>query len=98
MFVDTSAKKLDTASGYMRFSLKSLQSERISFERVLRSLLRLQVQKMCEVRLQRRHVTHCKLPTTCLATPLQHKSQRKLHRVTLAVELSSTFCNACRDF
>ena len=33
-----------------------------------------------------------------LATPMQHKLQIKLHRLTLAVELGSTFCNDCRDF
>ena len=48
--------------------------------------------------LQRDHVTRCNQPGTSLATPLQYKLQRKLHRLTLAVELSSTFCNDCRDF
>ena len=37
------------------------------------------------------------LAATCLATPLQHKLRRKLHRVTLFVQHSSTFCNDCRD-
>ena len=45
----------------------------------------------------RGHVTRCDLPATFLATPLQHKLQRKLHRVTLAVELDSTSYNDCRD-
>ena len=39
------------------------------------------------------YVTHCNLPATCLAKTLQHKLQRKLHRVTLAVKLDSTSCN-----
>ena len=35
---------------------------------------------------------------TCLLTPLQHKLQRKLHRVTLAVGLCFIFCNDSRHF
>ena len=48
-------------------------------------------------KLQRGHVRRCNLPATCLATPLQDKLQIKLHCETLALELSSTFCNDCRD-
>ena len=49
-------------------------------------------------RLQRGDVTRCNPPAICLATPLQHKLQRKLHFVTLAVELGLTFCSDYRDF
>ena len=49
-------------------------------------------------KLQRGYVTRCNRPATCLAMPLQHKLQRKSHRVTLVVELGFTFCNDCRDF
>ena len=37
------------------------------------------------------------LHATFLATPLQHKLQRRLHPVIPAVELDSTLCNDCRD-
>ena len=48
------------------------------------SLQSLQVQNNCETsKLQRRHVTGCNLPATCLATPLRDKLQEKLHRITL---------------
>ena len=41
-------------------------------------------------KLRRWHITHCNLSATLLATPLRDKLQRKLHRVTLPVELDST--------
>ena len=44
-------------------------------------------------KLQRGHVTSCNPPVTCLATPLQHKLQRKLHRVPrdlVTLEISET--------
>ena len=49
-------------------------------------------------KLQRGHVTRCNLPAPFLATPLQYKLQRNLYRVTLAVELGSSFCDDFRDF
>ena len=47
---------------------------------------------------ERGHVTCGNLPAIFLTTPLQHKSQRNLHCVKVAVELDSTSCNDCRDF
>ena len=44
------------------------------------------------------HVTRCNLPAACLATPLQHKLKRKLHRITLAVKLGSTFSTIAEIF
>ena len=35
----------------------------------------------------------CETPETCLATPLQHKLQTKLHHMTLVAELGFTFSN-----
>ena len=49
-------------------------------------------------KLQRGHVTRYNLLATCLATPLPNELQRRLHRVTLAIELDSTSCNEFRDF
>ena len=37
-------------------------------------------------------VTRRSLSAACLATPMQHKLQRKLYRVTLAVDFGFTFC------
>ena len=48
-------------------------------------------------KLQRGHFTRCNVSATCLATPSQHKLQRKFHRVTQAVELGSTFFKDCRN-
>ena len=42
--------------------------------------------------------TLCNLPASFLATPLQHKLQRKLQHATIAVGLDSTSCNDFRDF
>ena len=54
--------------------------------------------KMLQDKLQRWHVRCSNLPAAFLATPLQHKLQRKLHLLTLAVKLDSTSCNDCRNF
>ena len=35
---------------------------------------------------------------TCLVTPLQHKSQRKLYEAKSTVEFDNIFCDDCRDF
>ena len=54
----------------------------------------LQAQKNCQ--------TSCResmlLAANYFATSLQHKLQRKFHRVTLAVELGPTFYSDCRDY
>ena len=43
-------------------------------------------QEQLRDKLQRRHVTWCNIPATCLATALPDKLQEKLHHVTLALE------------
>ena len=53
----------------------------------------LQGQKSCEKSCKEGMLHATNLPGTSFAMPLQHKLQKYLDRVTLVVELGSTFCN-----